>query len=98
MIHPTNWTLEQSKATLGALRAIASLHGTAPMSAEETQLLEGVRINILHHPEITDAEQNVHIKPDDLVALIQDDEHKERAAQLIDLMPYAMRPYHGSKT
>ncbi|MEP6670033.1 MAG: hypothetical protein ABJF10_12815 [Chthoniobacter sp.] len=98
MIHPTNWTLEQSKATLGALRSIATLHGTAQMSAEEAQLLEGVRINILHHPEITDAEQNIHIKPAELAATILDDEHKERAAQLIALMPYATRPYADNKT
>ncbi|MDR3403033.1 MAG: hypothetical protein P4L99_11100 [Chthoniobacter sp.] len=98
MIHPANWTLEQSKATLGALRAIASLHGTAPMSAEETQLLEGVRINILHHPEITDADQNFHIKPDELATIIVDDEHKERAAQVLALMPYATRPYADAKT
>jgi hypothetical protein len=98
MIHPPNWTLEQSKATLGALRSIATLHGTAQMTAEEAQLLEGVRVNILHHPEIADADQNVHIKPAQLVDAIQDDEHKERAAQLIGLMPYASRPYSDNKT
>ena len=98
MIHPTNWTLEQSKATLGALRSIATLHGHAAMSPEEAQLLEGVRLNILHHPEITDEEQNVHIKPDELAAAITDDEHKERAAQLIALMPYATRPFADAKT
>lgn len=98
MIHPTNWTLEQSKATLGALRSIATLHGTAPMTPEEAQLLEGVRVNILRHPEITDEEQNVHIKPPDLAAAMTDDEHKERAAQLIALMPYASRPYSDAKT
>jgi hypothetical protein len=98
MIQPANWTLEQSKATLGALRAIATLHGQAPMSADEAQLLEGVRVNILHHPEITDADQNIHIKPDEVAAIIQDDEHKERASQLIALMPYATRPYSDSKT
>jgi hypothetical protein len=98
MIHPPNWTLEQSKATLGALRSIATLHGTAPMTPEEQQLLEGVRLNILHHPEIAEADQNVHIKPAQLVEAIQDDEHKERAAQLIALMPYASRPYSDNKT
>lgn len=98
MIHPTNWTLEQSKATLGALRSIATLHGTAAMTPEEAQLLEGVRVNILHHPEITDEEQNVHIKPPELAAAITDDEHKERAAQLIALMPYASRPFSDAKT
>jgi hypothetical protein len=98
MIQPANWTLEQSKATLGALRAIASLHGTAPMSPEEAQLIEGVRINILHHPDVTDADENIHVKPDDLAAAIQDDEHKERAAQVIALMPYATRPFADQKT
>ena len=98
MIHPANWTLEQSKATLGALRAIATLHGTAPMTAEEAQLLEGVRVNILHHPEIVEADENIHIKPPELAAVMQDDEHKERAAQVIALMPYAARPYSDAKT
>jgi len=98
MIQPSTWTLEQSKAALGALRAIATLHGTAPMSPEEAQLIEGVRVNILHHPEITDADENFQIKPPDLAAAIQDDEHKERAAQLIALMPYATRPYSDAKT
>jgi hypothetical protein len=98
MIQPSNWTLDQSKATLGALHAIASLHGTAPMSTEETELIKGVRNNILHHPELTDADENFHIKPDELAAAIQDDEHKERAAQLIALMPYATRPFADAKT
>ena len=98
MIHPPDWTLAQSKATLGALRAIATLHGTAPMSADEQQLLEGVRINILLHPEITEADEDVHVKPADLAAAIQDEEHKERAAQVIALMPYATRPFADSKT
>ena len=98
MIHPTNWTLEQSKATLGALRAIATLHGHAPMSPEEEQLLEGVRLNILRHPEITNDEEDVHTKPAQLAAAVLDDEHRERAAQLIALMPYATRPYSDSKT
>jgi hypothetical protein len=98
MIHPANWTLEQSKATLGALRSIATLHGTAPMTGAEAALLDGVRINILHHPEITDADENVHIHPDQLAAAIQDDEHKARASELIALMPYASRPYTDAKT
>ena len=98
MIQPATWTLDQSKATLGALRAIASLHGTAPMSPEETQLLEGVRINILHHPEIADGDENVHVKPDDLAGVITEDQHKMRAAQLLALMPYATRPFSDSKT
>jgi hypothetical protein len=95
---PENWTPEQSKATLGALRSIATLHGTAPMAPEEAQLLEGVRINILLHPEVADADENLHIKPDELAAAILDDEHKERAAQLIALMPYASRPYSDAKS
>jgi hypothetical protein len=98
MIHPPNWTPEQSKATLGALRAIATLHGTAPMSPDEAQLVEGVRLNILCHPECSDADESVHTKPEDLAAAFQDDEHKERAAQLIALMPYATRPYSDAKT
>ena len=98
MIHPPGWTLEQSKVLLGALRGIATLHGTAPMSPEEAQLLEGIRVNILLHPEIVEADEDVHVHPPDLVAAIQDDEHKERAAQLLALMPYATRPYCDSKT
>jgi hypothetical protein len=98
MIHPPDWTADQSKATLGALRAIASLHGTAPMSDAEAQLIEGVRVNILQHPEIAEADQNLHIKPDELAAIVQDDEHRERVAQLLALMPYATRPFADSKT
>jgi hypothetical protein len=98
MIHPPNWTLEQSKATLGALRAIGTLHGTAPVSPAEAALIEGVRINILHHPECSDTDENIHTKPDDLAAAIQDDEHKARAAELIALMPYATRPFSDAKT
>ena len=87
MIHPPDWTADQYKATLGALRAILTLHGTAPMTESERQLLEGVRINVLHHPEITDEEENVHIKPDQLAAIVQDNEHRDRAAQLIAFKP-----------
>lgn len=98
MIHPPNWTLEQSKATLGALRSIATLHGTAPMTPEEAQILDGVRLNILHHPEIADDDEDLHIKPPRLAEIITDDEHRERAAQLIALMPYVSRPYSDAKT
>ncbi len=98
MIHPPNWTAEQSKATLAALRSILTLHGTAPMTPEEKQLIEGVRLNILHHPEITDADESIHVTPAQLADAVQDDEHRERAAQLIALMPYASRPYSDSKT
>jgi hypothetical protein len=98
MIHPPNWTVEQSKATLSALRGIATMHGAAPMAPEEAQLIEGARVNILRCPAITDADEDVHIKPDQLAAVMQDDEHKERAAQLLALMPYASRPYTDGKT
>jgi hypothetical protein len=98
MIHPPNWTIEQSKATLGALRAIGTLHGTAPLSPSEAELIEGVRVNILQHPECTDAEESIHTKPEDLAAAIQDDEHRRRAAELIGLMPYATRPFTDAKS
>jgi hypothetical protein len=98
MLKPQNWTAEQSIAALSALRNIATLHGTAPAAPEESHLIEGVRINILEHPEQTEAQENVHLKPDDLAAAVQDDEHRERAAQVIALMPYAIRPYSDSKS
>lgn len=97
MIHPVTWTPEQSKATLAALRSIATLNGTAPMSPEEKELVEGVRIIILSHPELTDAEIGNKIHPDKLAEAITDDEHRSRAAELIALMPYASRPYHETK-
>lgn len=98
MIHPCDWTCEHSKEVLSVLRAIATLHGAAPASSEELALLEGVRINILHHPELTETEQNVHWHPEDLAAVVQDQEHRDRAAELIALMPYATRPYSDTKT
>ena len=42
MIHPATWTAEQSKATLASLRSIATLNGSAPISPEEKELIEGV--------------------------------------------------------
>ena len=45
MIHPTTWTAEQSKAALAALRSIASLNGTAPVSPEEKELIE---LSLIH--------------------------------------------------
>ena len=98
MIHPPDWTIEQSKATLGALRSIATLHGTEQPAPEENRLLEGVRINILRHRDISDSDENIHLHPEEVAAVIQDDEHRERAAQLIALMPYAVRPYSDAKT
>jgi len=97
MIKPLTWTADQSKVTLGALRAIATSCGTVDMSSAEKELIDGVRINIFDHPEITDAEENVHVQGDDLAAVLQDPEHKSRAAQLIALMPYAARPYDNDK-
>jgi len=90
MIHPPDWTIEQSKATLGALRSIATLHGTEQPALEENRLLEGVRINILRHSDIADSDENIHLHPEEVAAVIQDDEHRERAAQLIALMPCAL--------
>jgi len=98
MIHPKNWTAEQSKAALSALHNIATLHCTQPSTPEEKELIEGVRINVLAHPELTDADENQHLHPDDLAASVQDDEHRERVAQLVALMPYATRPYSDEKT
>jgi len=34
----------------------------------------------------------------DLAAAVRDDEHRERVAQLVALMPYATRPYSDEKT
>lgn len=96
MIHPPDWTAEQSRATLGALHSIATLHGTVAMTDDEAELLHGVRVNILRHPEVND--ETVHIHPADLAAAVQDDQHKAHAAQLIALMPYASRPYSDAKT
>ena len=97
MIHPATWTAEQSKATLAALRSIASLNGTAPISPEEKELLEGVRTIILSHPELSDSDVGCKIHADQLAAAITDDDHRARAAELIALMPYASRPYHDVK-
>src|SRR5260221_1277979 len=98
MIHPKDWTAEQSKAALSALHNIATLHCTQPSTPEETELIEGVRINVLAHPELTEADENQHLHPDDLAGSVQDDEHRERVAQLGALMPYATRPYSDEKT
>jgi hypothetical protein len=98
MIHPQNWSADQSKATLSALHNIATLHATQSASPVEAELIEGVRVNILAHPELTDADQNQHLHPDDLAAAVQDQEHRDRVGQLIALMPYAIRPYSDPKT
>ncbi|MBV8585739.1 MAG: hypothetical protein JO308_05585, partial [Verrucomicrobia bacterium] len=98
MLKPPDWTAEQSIAVLSALRNIATLHGSSPATPEETQLIEGVRIAIFEHPEETENQEDVHLKPDGLAAAVQDDEHRVRAAQLIALMPYAIRPFSDSKT
>jgi hypothetical protein len=97
MLKPPDWTAEQSIAVLSALRNIATLHGSSPATPEETQLIEGVRIAIFEHPEETESQEDVHLKPDGLAAAVQDDEHRVRAAQLIALMPYAIRPFSDSK-
>ncbi|MEM8955455.1 MAG: hypothetical protein AAGD22_14980 [Verrucomicrobiota bacterium] len=98
MIHPPDWTFDQSRGILGALCSIASLHGTAPVSQQEKELIEGIRINILGHPEIEHDDEELHIRPPELAALFTDSDHKARAAELIALMPYAVRPYSDSKT
>ncbi len=98
MIHPINWTRKQSKATLGALRSIATLHGTAPIAEQERELIEGIRINILRYAEGPEDEPAGRVRPADLAEILEDDDHRDRAAQLIALMPFAVRPYAGSKT
>jgi hypothetical protein len=42
MIKPPTWTSDESKAVLGALTNIATLHGTAPADPAETALIDGV--------------------------------------------------------
>ncbi|MEM0965453.1 MAG: hypothetical protein AAGJ81_04765 [Verrucomicrobiota bacterium] len=98
MIQPPDWTYDQSKGILGALCSIASLHATAPISPAEKELIEGVRIIILGHPEIEHDDEEVHIKPAELAALFSDSDHKARAAELIAMMPYVVRPFSDSKT
>ena len=58
MIRPPAWTAEQSKAVLSALTNIATLHGTAPADPAETALIDGVRIHILQHLELSVADVN----------------------------------------
>jgi hypothetical protein len=97
MTHPPGWTAEQSRASLSALTNIATLHGTTAPTPEEQQLLDGARINILKHPEITAGEANLHLHCDELAAAVVDTEHRKRVAQLIALMPYASRPFSDNK-
>lgn len=97
MTHPPDWTLGQSRAALSALTNIATLHGKSAASPEEEQLLEGVRVNILRHPEIAESEANLHLHYDELAAVVVDPAHKQRVAQLIALMPYASRPFSDNK-
>lgn len=98
MIKPRTWTTEQSKAVLGALTSIATLHGTAPADPAETALIDGIRINILNHSELSDADENLLLQPGDIADIIPDVENRKRASQLIALMPYAVRPYSDAKT
>ena len=98
MIRPPTWTADQSKAVLSALTNIATLHGTVAADPAETALIDGVRINILAHPELSDAEANLKLQPDDIAGAILDIEHRKRASELIALMPYVVRPYADNKT
>jgi hypothetical protein len=98
MIKPPTWTSDESKAVLGALTNIATLHGTAPADPAESALIDGVRINILHHPELSDADANLLLQASDLAGVITETENRKRASQLIALMPYAVRPYSNAKT
>ena len=98
MIHKVSWSVKQSRATLGALKTIATLHGTVPAARPEWELIEGVRVNILGQPRIGYEKLDCHTRPEQLAALMPQEEHRERAAQLIALMPFAVRPYLGSKT
>jgi hypothetical protein len=98
MIKPPTWTTDESKAVLGALTSIATLHGTASADPAETALIEGVRINILHHPELSDGDGNLTLQASDLAGVIAEIENRKRASELIALMPYAIRPYSDAKT
>lgn len=97
MIRPPDWSAAQSRAILGALCSIATHHATTKTSDEERELIEGIRINILNHPEIEHDDEAVHIKPAEIAALITDPVHRARAAQLIAVMPYVTRPYSDTK-
>jgi hypothetical protein len=98
MIKPPTWTADQSKAVVSALTNIATLHGTVDADPAETELIDGVRINILVHPELSDAEANLKLQPDDIAGAILDIEHRKRASELIALRPYVVRPYTDAKT
>src|ERR1700722_5598051 len=98
MIKPATWTIEQSKAVLSALTSMATLNGTVPASLAETELIAGIGIKIFRHPELSDADMTTPLQSDELAALIPEPEHRKRAAELIALMPYAIRPYSDSKT
>lgn len=98
MIKPRTWTTEQSKAVLGALTSIATLHGTAPADPAETALIDGIRINILNHPELSEADEDLMLQPAEIADNIPEAESRKRASELIALMPYAVRPYSDAKT
>lgn len=97
MIHPPEWTPKQSLAVLGALHQIATLHGTAEAGEAEEELLEGVRTNILRHPEVDLAALSNHLTAAEFASAVEDPEHRQRAGQLLALMPYAVRPYSDNK-
>lgn len=94
---PVDWTADQSQALLTALRAIATLNGTADLAPAEQELLEGVRRIILRHPELPDDASRTFPQPPDLARAIEDPEHRRRAAEALALMPYAQRPYDNDK-
>ncbi len=96
MISPFLWSGQQSLATLNALWTIATLNGTAAAAGPEKQLIEGIRINILRHQIAS--HPNVRFHPAQLAEAVQGDEHRSRVAQLVALLPFAIRPYSGAKS
>jgi len=95
MIQLVEWTESQSRAILNALNSIATLNGTALAARPERELIDGVRTNILRHFQLV--EDAVHIHPEQLSEALPDPENRDRAAQLIALMPFTVRPYSGPK-
>ena len=86
-MHPLQWSQTESCAVIAAIKFICSEAGTRPLIALHNGFLEGLRDNVLHHPEL-DLAAVEPMPPNDFSCVFLDAEHRERALEYLTLAPY----------
>ncbi|MEM8606583.1 MAG: hypothetical protein AAGF92_05735 [Myxococcota bacterium] len=81
-----NWSADESRAVLRAMRTVATVDGSMPLDSVGEEMLEATRDHVLHHDVMLDTLEN--ITPEELAERLEGTQLRERALQFLVLTSY----------